>query len=95
MDELTSKYIEKMLEIMLSESDDPLDTISNITRILACLLPSVALRTGVKSNENYDVTQRMAYIGNKAVVTAIQSLEENGKSQSLKDVDELLKNFRG
>jgi acyl-CoA hydrolase len=91
MKQLTSKYCEEMVKEALSSKDTCTNIMSCVTKVLTVMLPAAAMSGKVKSNKDYNVTQRMVYMGNQSINIAIEALVEDGKIEVLEQLDELFK----
>jgi hypothetical protein len=92
MQKISDTFVEDLLKFM-QDSGLPTTPIvmSTLELALSKLLPAAAFHGGVRTNPEYNLDQRVTYMGNRAVANVVEGLQDDPAYQALKRMSEIMR----
>jgi hypothetical protein len=87
---LHEEFMSKLIPLVKESENVGNTALGLLSATGASLLSISAMTSGIMSHPEYDVKQRMVYMGNQAIVHAIEQVEASGNLTSMRVLSELL-----
>ena len=95
INDLTSAWLKEVLPLFKGSDNQATSILTLLIAVQSAMLPMAALAGGVATHPEYNLKQRMVYMGNRTVAQTVESLEDAGKLTMIEAMDAMRQMFDG